>query len=725
VVIGVDEAGAGIRLPGLRFAESDARSVAEVLSDPDIGVFQPGDVELFAGGEATACAIKGALSRAVIGSGPGDLLLIYFAGHAMTPDWSLGTDRYLVTAGLDEEALVEDPDSGLRMAFLRRDVLDAFAGTALLVLDCCHAGHLLHTPGRPVELVSFDGRGEPRYSALTGGGAGSAAREDDALAHGVLTGRLLDALRGGAADDQGRVTFEGAGEYVRERVPGVALRTYGPPAVLTRQAVGTPIPDISEISVFELETPLEPAASAITALIGELARHARPPGPAHAAEPTLVSRVEYVRAAFEAEAVGFLEQTSAGFRAIDATTRFDVDVLRPILGCAATSTCFGHVATDGGRRVLTVPLRHVDGKSQLVAVVDPAPALLEIGQPVAKIVETVWRADFAGAPDEAEIHVLTALRDTFGRLPAPLFDRCLSLYRDVLESFSMVFQPIVTIGKIARHVGVHSYEALARRSPTDQRAPIALLEVARVWGDHFMLARDEIILRKAVRAYARAHAESPFADPLPVSINVAVRSLLSDQYVAAIREAVAAAHLDPAAVTLEISEQDPIEPRAGEQWSDEPHAYFHKRLAAISRDLGVAFAVDDFGTGFATLSRMAELPLTQIKVDRAILHHPLAEDELRLVVKTARYHRDRGDAHDARVVIVEGVDDASPLTLKQIFDQGIKHVQGYIARQPAAPTLSPLPSEIREDIAARVRGGHDNRPSVVTRRSESPLRRTA
>jgi EAL domain-containing protein (putative c-di-GMP-specific phosphodiesterase class I) len=138
----------------------------------------------------------------------------------------------------------------------------------------------------------------------------------------------------------------------------------------------------------------------------------------------------------------------------------------------------------------------------------------------------------------------------------------------------------------------------------------------------------------------------------------------------------------------------------------------------------VAFAVDDFGSGFATLSRMAELPLTQIKVDRAILHHPLAEDELRLVVKTARYHRDRGDTHAARVVIVEGVDDASPLTLKQIFDQGIKHVQGYIVRQPAAPTIRRLPPEIREDIAARVRGGHDHRPSVVTR-SEQPLRRTA
>ena len=69
-------------------------------------------------------------------------------------------------------------------------------------------------------------------------------------------------------------------------------------------------------------------------------------------------------------------------------------------------------------------------------------------------------------------------------------------------------------------------------------------------------------------------------------------------------------------------------PAAASSGSEAPHAYFHNRLAAIARDVGVAFAVDDFGEGYASLSRMAELPLTQIKVDRAILHHPLAAKEL-------------------------------------------------------------------------------------------------
>ena len=60
--------------------------------------------------------------------------------------------------------------------------------------------------------------------------------------------------------------------------------------------------------------------------------------------------------------------------------------------------------------------------------------------------------------------VLTALRDAFGRLPVPLFEHCFELYRRVLESYCVVFQPVITLGKTARRVEVHSYEALARRS---------------------------------------------------------------------------------------------------------------------------------------------------------------------------------------------------------------------------------------------------------------------
>jgi EAL domain-containing protein (putative c-di-GMP-specific phosphodiesterase class I) len=293
----------------------------------------------------------------------------------------------------------------------------------------------------------------------------------------------------------------------------------------------------------------------------------------------------------------------------------------------------------------------------------------------------------------------------------------------------MVFQPVITIGKLARNVGVHSYEALARRSLTDQRAPVAMLQIAHVWGDRFVIERDKIILQKAIRAYARAHAEGPWDVPKPVSVNVAVRSLLSDSYVEVVRRAIAAAHLDPSAVSLEISEQDPIEPRVGEQWSEEPHAYFHKRLAGLSRDLGIAFAVDDFGVGYSSLSRMAELPLTQIKVDRAVLHHPLALDELALVVKVARVASDRGDTHAPRVVIIEGVDDESPVNLRQLFDLRIKHVQGYITREPAATTIRRLEPQACEDIAALVRGDDEQRKTLLATGEapdgSRPLRRGA
>jgi EAL domain-containing protein (putative c-di-GMP-specific phosphodiesterase class I) len=156
---------------------------------------------------------------------------------------------------------------------------------------------------------------------------------------------------------------------------------------------------------------------------------------------------------------------------------------------------------------------------------------------------------------------------------------------------------------------------------------------------------------------------------------------------------------------------------AGEQWPDAPHTHFHNRLAAIARDVGVTFAVDDFGAGYASVSRMAELPLTQIKVDRAVMHNRQALQELDVVVAVAR-----DAAATPRTVIVEDVDDESPLTLRQIYARGIRHVQGNITGEGGAPELRRLNAEVRKDIAARVRGDddHPGRTGDVT-----PLRKSA
>src|SRR6185503_8095539 len=101
---------------------------------------------------------------------------------------------------------------------------------------------------------------------------------------------------------------------------------------------------------------------------------------------------------------------------------------------------------------------------------------------------------------------------------------------------------------------------------------------------------------------------------------------------------------------------DAISPFPGEAqwWKPDVHSYFQSKMTDIAKRLHVNFAIDDFGVGFASLDRIASLDVTQIKVDRAILHHALALDELDLVVKLATdvYGTDR--LPNQRVVVVEG-----------------------------------------------------------------------
>jgi uncharacterized caspase-like protein len=196
VVIGVDGSGINSTLPTLRFAQRDADAVAKVLCDPQTGTFDPADVTLFIGHKARTDHIKAALRRIVLNSDETDVLLLYFAGHTLTPSWSHGTDLYLVTPDLDVSALSDNPDAGLRRAFLTRDVFQHFSGTAVLILDCCQAGSLVTF--QSADLIGFGGREEPRLEVLAACAANEYAREDPDSRHGVFTNHVLEGLRGGA-----------------------------------------------------------------------------------------------------------------------------------------------------------------------------------------------------------------------------------------------------------------------------------------------------------------------------------------------------------------------------------------------------------------------------------------------------------------------------------------------------------------------------------------------
>jgi EAL domain-containing protein (putative c-di-GMP-specific phosphodiesterase class I) len=114
----------------------------------------------------------------------------------------------------------------------------------------------------------------------------------------------------------------------------------------------------------------------------------------------------------------------------------------------------------------------------------------------------------------------------------------------------------------------------------------------------------------------------------------------------------------------------------------------------------------DFGVGHASLDRIASFAATQIKVDRAILSHPLALDELDLVVKLANDASSSDGLPRQRIVVVEGFDSESPIPLYELYAHGIRYVQGYIAEEPASQQLRPLSQDLRNRIASLTRRPH-------------------
>jgi EAL domain-containing protein (putative c-di-GMP-specific phosphodiesterase class I) len=362
---------------------------------------------------------------------------------------------------------------------------------------------------------------------------------------------------------------------------------------------------------------------------------------------------------------------------------------------------------DNGLQLLAILPGRNSGSASAIVLVNPAPGFLRIGEPIAVVLQSLWGEFPIDDPLVAKVRTLSSLRSRFGRLPVQIYQTCLDDYRKLLNSLVIVFEPVMILSEVPEMVGIHGWEALARRDLAARSAPVDILNLADTWGDGFVIERDITLAAKAITSYGQAHAQGLWKDdsPKPVSINVSVRSLLSGAYERALGQAISDVGIAPHMVTLEISERDAIEPFPGEKdWGPTPIAFFQNRLRELTRSLRVNFAIDDFGVGYASLDRVSSLNLTQIKVDRTILHHSMAKKELELIVQLAEEALNRDRSATPRAVVVEGVDAESPISLHELYKIGINYVQGYITGSPARPSLDPLSDEVRREVSLKVRG---------------------
>ena len=93
-----------------------------------------------------------------------------------------------------------------------------------------------------------------------------------------------------------------------------------------------------------------------------------------------------------------------------------------------------------------------------------------------------------------------------------------------------------------------------------------------------------------------------------MAVNVSGRQLDSDRIAADVETALERSGLDPAALTVEMTETSLM--RNVEETA--------RRLTAIKR-LGVRIAIDDFGTGYSSLAHLQRFPVDALKIDRSFI----------------------------------------------------------------------------------------------------------
>ncbi len=152
---------------------------------------------------------------------------------------------------------------------------------------------------------------------------------------------------------------------------------------------------------------------------------------------------------------------------------------------------------------------------------------------------------------------------------------------------------------------------------------------------------------------------------ISLSINLSAHQFRSNEAADILQSALSAAKLDPDTITIEITEtclfEDPT-----------VAAVMLKRF----KDIGVRLSVDDFGTGFSSLSHLHRFPLDEIKIDRLFVENLSANHQDRIIVQSlVSIAKGLGLS-----LVAEGVEKTEDLKL--LWEMDCRTFQGYLIAKP-------------------------------------------
>jgi diguanylate cyclase (GGDEF)-like protein len=154
---------------------------------------------------------------------------------------------------------------------------------------------------------------------------------------------------------------------------------------------------------------------------------------------------------------------------------------------------------------------------------------------------------------------------------------------------------------------------------------------------------------------------------ISVAVNISAQVLVDQSFTAQVMTALRGAGVPPQRLKLEVTESALM--------SDPATA----RLVLRELDaLGCEISIDDFGTGYSSLAYLADLPVSEVKIDRSFVSRMSAGSSEKIIVNSTI-----DLAHHLRLrAVAEGVEDWS--MLPELEALGCDAVQGYAISHPLA-----------------------------------------
>jgi EAL domain-containing protein (putative c-di-GMP-specific phosphodiesterase class I) len=155
--------------------------------------------------------------------------------------------------------------------------------------------------------------------------------------------------------------------------------------------------------------------------------------------------------------------------------------------------------------------------------------------------------------------------------------------------------------------------------------------------------------------------------PVRIAVNVSPQQLMRSDFAAEVQRAILESGVDPALLEIEITERVVLN-------FDE----IAKRMTELAA-MGICFAVDDFGTGYASLQHLHRLPISTLKIDRSFIQRLCESSHSYPIVKAIIEL-----AHSLKMqVIAEGVEDEDQMQL--LRELMCDCIQGFLLSRPLPP----------------------------------------